>query len=257
MAGMQARASSDFVGSFDKGLRVLRAFDAEHALMTLSEVAERTGLTRAAARRFLHTLVELGYARFDSKRFALTPRVLDLGYAYLRSLRLPDIVAPYLRRVSQQLQESASVAVLDGLEVVYVARVQTRRIMSADIGIGTRLPALHTSLGRVLLGQLPEAERERLIKRATPRRHTSHTVVSRPRLREILREVQSGGFALVDQELEEGLRSIAVPLWNRRGEPLAAMNVSGQANRLSPETMRREFLPVLLRTADELRGLLP
>ncbi|HEU4410934.1 MAG TPA: IclR family transcriptional regulator C-terminal domain-containing protein [Polyangiaceae bacterium] len=254
---MTERKDADFVGSFEKGLRVLRAFDAEHGAMTLSEVAERAGLTRAGARRFLLTLVELGYATSDGKHFSLTPRVLELGFAYLRALGLPQIVVPYLRRVSEELGESSSVAVLDDLHVVYVAREQTRRIMTTELGVGARLPACYTSMGRVLLAHLPPPERDERLARAELVAHTRHSLTSRAKLRAALAEARERGHCLVDQELEEGLRSLAVPLRDRQGRALAAMNVSAQANRVTVEAMRRTFLPALLRAAADVQQVLP
>jgi len=251
------KKSADFVESLDKGFRVIRAFDATHASMTLTEVAERAGLTRAAARRFLHTLVDLEYASFDGKRFTLTARVLELGFAYLRSLRLPEVVTPFLRNVSEALEESSSASVLDGVDIVYVARVSTRRIMSVDLGVGARLPAVSTSMGRVLLAFMPVPERDALLARAELVALTRHTVTSKTKLRTLLDEVRERGYCLVDQELEEGLRSIAVPLIDRHQRVHAAINVSAQANRVSIDVMKRKFLPVLKRAADDARALLP
>jgi IclR family pca regulon transcriptional regulator len=252
-----SRNSDDFVESLDKGFRVVRAFDAAHASMTLSEVAQRAELTRAASRRFLLTMVELGYASFDGKRFALTARILELGFAYLRSLGLPEIVTPYLRRVSEALAESSSASVLEGQDVVYVARVSTRRIISVDLGVGARLPAVATSMGRVLLAHLPDAERDARLTSAVLVQHTQRTVTSRPKLRTILAEVRRRGYCLVDQELEDGLRSIAVPIIDGSGRVRAAMNVSAQANRVGLDTMKRTFLQTLREAADELRTVLP
>lgn len=250
-----ARSPETFVESFEKGLRVITAFDAQHASMTLSEVAERTELTRAAARRLLLTLVELGYARNEGGRFRLTARVLLLGAAYLRSSSLPELAHPILERVSSELGESSSLAVLDGTDIVYVARNQTKRIMTADLAVGSRLPAFHTSMGRVLLAH--ETRLAELIETAVFEKRTAHTIVNRKELLRHITTVRTTGFALVDQELEEGLRSIAVPVKNRHGAVVAAMNVSSQANRVSVEEMERTFLPVLQRGAAELEELLP
>jgi IclR family pca regulon transcriptional regulator len=242
----------EFVESLEKGLLVMRAFDAAHPSMTLSEVAARATLTRAAARRHLHTLSALGYAIFDGKRFALTPRVLELGFSYLKALGLPQIVRPYLERISAALGESASVAVLDGHDVVYVERVSTRRIMSIDLGVGARLPAVATSMGRVLLAGLPIREREARIASTELVAHTPHTVTSKARLRALLLVVERRGYCLVDEELEEGLRSIAVPLVDGRGRVVAAMNVSAQANRIGVDVMKRTFLAALRQAAEEV-----
>ncbi len=256
IAAVPSAKDPDFIESLDKGFRVIRAFDASHPSMALTDVAERTGLTRASARRFLHTLVKLGYATFDGKRFALTARVLELGFVYLRSESLPEIVTPFLRRVSEQLHESSSASVLEGLDIVYVARVSTSRIMSLALGVGARLPAVSTSMGRVLLASLSEAEQAKRIAAAELTAYTRHTVTRRSELRAILKSVRAAGFSLVDQELEEGLRSIAVPIVDRAERVRAAINVSAQANRVSLETMRRAFLPVLQRAATEIRSVL-
>jgi IclR family pca regulon transcriptional regulator len=247
----------DFIESLDKGLRVVRSFDARHAAMSLSEVAERTGLTRASSRRFLHTLVRLGYARFDGKRFSLTARVLELGFAYVRSTGLPELVTPHLRQVSNALRESSSACVLEDLDVVYVARVSTSRIMSVDLGVGARLPAVATSMGRVMLAKLPERDLAARLARAELVAYTRRTITSRTRLRALLADVREPGYCLVDQELEEGLRSIAVPLVDHSQRTVAAINVSAQANRVSLETMRREFLPLLKNAADEILAAMP
>jgi IclR family transcriptional regulator, pca regulon regulatory protein len=249
------RSPETFVESFEKGLKVITAFDAQHRWMTLSEVAERTALTRAAARRFLLTLVELGFADQVDKQFRLTARVLLLGHAYLSSASLPDHATPVLEKVSRQLGESASVAVLDGTDIVYVARNQTSRIMKVDLVVGTRLPAVATSMGRVLLAY--DSRRDEVVARAELQRFTERTVVSRSKLKAILQDVREAGYALVDQELEVGLRSLAVPLRNRSGQVVAAMNLSGQAFRITLDDLRRTFLPVLQRAAAELQPVLP
>jgi IclR family pca regulon transcriptional regulator len=244
-----ARESDELVGSFEKGLRVIRAFDSEHASMSLSDVAKRTELSRATARRFLLTLVALGYAELRDKRFSLRPRVLELGFAYLRSLGLPEVLTPHLRRVSESLDESSSAAVLDAVDVVYIARVPTRRILSVDLGVGARLPAPHSALGRVLLASLSPSACESLLKEVVLTPHTRRSVTSRRELRQILDDVAHSGFCIIDQELEEGLRSLAVPVVDKRGRVVAAMNVSCQANRVALDVIKRTFLPVLREAA--------
>ncbi|OZM80952.1 IclR family transcriptional regulator C-terminal domain-containing protein [Pseudonocardia sp. MH-G8] len=233
---------SEHVRSLDRGLAVIRAFDAEHAEQSLSDVARRTGLTRAAARRFLLTLAELGYVRTDGKLFALTPRVLELGYAYLSSLSLPEIASPHLEALVREVQESASVSVLDGADIVYVARVPTSRIMTVAITIGTRLPAFATSMGRVLLAALPADEREwRLAALAAPQL-TELTITDPEALGRELDAVREAGYCVVDQELELGLRSISVPVRGRTGEVVAAANVSTRAG---SRDVVRDVLPAL------------
>jgi IclR family transcriptional regulator, pca regulon regulatory protein len=240
---------SDHVQSLARGLSVIRAFSATSPELTLSEVARATDLTRAAARRFLLTLVDLGYVRTDGRLFALSPRVLDLGYAYLSSLSLPEVAEPHLERLVAEVHESASVAVLDGEDVVYVARVATSRIMRVTINIGTRFPAHCTSMGRVLLAWMPPDDLDAYLEHAELRRLTSHTVTSPSILRTELDRIRSQGWAMVDQELEEGLRSIAVPLRERSGRVTAAMNISSHASRTTVESARRDLLPPLLAAA--------
>jgi len=220
----------EFVQSFARGLAVIRAFDADHPRLTLSEVAARTDVTRAAARRFLLTLEELGYVRSSGRDFTLTPRVLELGFSYLSALSLPEIVQPHLERLSREVDESVSAAVLDGDEIVYVARVPTRRIMSVGITIGTRFPARRTSMGRVLLAALAADERPPV----------------EPELAAELDRVAGQGWAIVDAGLEPGLRSVAAPLHGRDGRVVAAVNISTTANRVSLERLRTEHLPALL-----------
>ncbi len=243
-----------FVQSLERGLAVIRAFDADAPELTLSDVARRTGLTRAAARRFLMTLADLGYVRADGRMFTLSPRVLELGYAYVSSLTLPEVAAPHLERLVAEIHESSSVSVLDGEDIVYVARVPTTRIMRVTISVGTRFPAYATSMGRVLLAGLPEAELDALLERITLRPLTRSTVTSEPALRSVLARVRAQGWALVDQELEEGLRSIAAPIRDRDGRVVAAANVSAHASRTSADGVRRELLPPLLATAARIEG---
>jgi IclR family pca regulon transcriptional regulator len=243
-----SEASRDFVQSLERGLAVIRAFDGEHRELRLTEVAERTGLTRAAARRFLLTLVELGYVGQADGRFSLRPRVLDLGYSYLSGLSFGEIAQPHMERLVHEVNESSSISVLDDLEVVYVVRVPTRRIMSITLAVGTRLPAYATSMGRVLLASLPPAELESRLKRVTLRKLTPHTITTKKALREELDRVRAQGFAMVDQELEQGLRSAAVPLVDAEAQ-VAALNISVHAGRTSMEQLRTDFLPQVQATA--------
>ncbi|GGZ38779.1 IclR family transcriptional regulator domain-containing protein [Streptomyces poonensis] len=237
-----------FVRSFERGLAVIRAFDAEHPSLTIGEVARACELTRAAARRFLLTLADLGYVHTDGRLFRLTPRVLELGYAYLSSFTLPELAAPHLERLVEQVGESSSLCVLDGDAVVYVARVPTRRIMTVTITVGTRFPAQATSVGRVLLAHRPDEEVDAWLARAELRPLTGRTVTSPEQLRTELRRVRRQGYAIVDQELEEGLRSVAAPVRDRDGEVVAAVNIPVPAGRSSAESVRRDLLPQLLAT---------
>lgn len=248
----EAAASDTFVQSFARGLAVITAFDAEHPELTLSDVARRASLPRAAARRFLLTLETIGYVRSDGRTFALSPRVLELGFSYLSALSLPEIVQPNLEALSREVDESVSAAVLDETDIVYVARVPTRRIMSVRITIGTRFPAYATSMGRVLLAGLPDASLEAVLEASDLRDLTGRTLTDRSALADEVRSVREQGWSLVDGELEPGLRSIAVPLHARDGRVVAALNVSTSATRDSIDHVRDAYLPPLLRAAEAI-----
>jgi IclR family pca regulon transcriptional regulator len=252
--GDVAARNSDFVQSLDRGLAVIRAFGPERERLSLSEVARATGLTRAAARRFLLTLVKLGYVRNDGREFSLRPRVLELGYAYLSGLALPEVAAPHLEELVARLHESSSISILDGQQIVYVARVPTKRIMTVAISVGTRFPAYATSMGRVLLAALSEEDLERYLAEATFEPLTAHTVTSPDRLRAIVGEVARQGYSIVDQELEEGLRAIAAPIRGAADVGTAAINVSAHASRVSMTAMREEILPALLETVRQIEA---
>ncbi len=243
---------TDFVQSLDRGLAVIRCFSSAHPSLTLSEVAERTGLTRAAARRFLLTLQELGYVGSSGRQFSLRPRVLALGYAYLSSFSVAQIAQPHLEDLAEQLHESCSVSVLDGDDLVYVARASANRIMTIALTVGTRLPPYPTSMGRVLLAHLPAAELEAYLSRTELRKLTERTVVDPAELRAILATVRSQGWAAVDQELEAGVRSIAVPIRDSSRKVVAAINASAHAARVPMRTLETEFLPRLLDAARQI-----
>jgi len=252
-ATASAPRNSEFVQSLERGLAVIRAFDNEHPDLTLSDVARVTGLTRAAARRFLLTLVDLGYVRTDGRLFALRPRVLELGYSYLSSLGLPEVALPHMEALVARVHESSSLCVLDGDEIAYVARVPTRRIMTVAITVGTRFPAYATSMGRVLLAALPPAALDAHLEAIELHKLTPRTITGLDKLRAALARVTASGYALVDQELEIGLRSIAVPV-RVRGRVVAALNVSMHASRGSSEAARRELLPPLREAAEAIEA---
>jgi uracil phosphoribosyltransferase len=244
--------SGEFVQSLERGLSVIRAFDAEHARLTLSEVAAATGLSRAAARRFLHTLVHLGYMRTAGGRFELRPKILELGYAYLSSLTLPEVAMPHLEELVAEVHESSSVSELDGGDVVYIARVPTRRIMTVTISVGTRFPAYATSMGRVLLAAQPEAWLDAYLSTASLHHLTGHTITTESGLRQELRKIRARGWALIDQELEEGLRSLAAPIRDSDGTVVAAVNVATHAGRRSLDSIVADLLSPLLATAERI-----
>jgi IclR family pca regulon transcriptional regulator len=254
---MTLERDADFVQSLERGLAVICAFDRDHAELTLSEVAASTGVTRATARRFLLTLERLGYVRSDGRFFSLTPRVLELGYAYLSSLSLPEVAEPHLEALVAEVNESSSVSVLDGPDVVYVARVPVSRIMTVAISVGTRFPAYATSMGRVLLAGLEPAELDAYFDSVQLSRLTTRTVASVAGLRTELTKVRTQGYAIVDQELEEGLRSVAAPIRDRSGRVVAAINVSTHAARSSLELVRRTLVPPLLAAAARISADLP
>ncbi|HTX25749.1 MAG TPA: IclR family transcriptional regulator C-terminal domain-containing protein [Streptosporangiaceae bacterium] len=239
----------DFVQSLERGLSVIRAFDADHPKLTLSEVAASTGLSRAAARRFLRTLVQLGYMRSDGSRFALRPKILELGYAYLSSLTLPEVAMPHLEQLVEQVHDSSSVSELDGDDVIYIARVPTKRIMTVTISVGTRFPAYATSMGRVMLAAQPAERLDEYLESVSLRGLTGHTITSATALRRELRKIRVQGWALVDQELEEGLRSIAAPIRDADGQVIAAVNVSTHAGRRTLTSVVEDLLQPLLATA--------
>lgn len=222
-------ASDQYVQSLARGLAVLRSFDAENVRMTLSDVSRRTGLTRATARRFLLTLTELGYVRSDGRYFELTALVLQLGYSYLSGQSLPQLAQPVLEDLSREISESTSASILDGNEIVYVARIHTRRLMTVGISVGTRFPAYATSMGRVLLAGLSGGQLEKYLAEVELKPVTERTITSPDELRSEVEKVRRQGWAVVDQELEIGLRSVAVPVHGPNGEVVAALNTSMQA----------------------------
>lgn len=254
---IDAMTDPSFMTSLARGLAVVRAFSDSRKPQTIAQISQKTGIPRAAVRRCLYTLQQLGYVDAELNNFSLRPKVLTLGYSYLSSTPLTVSSQPYLDNISRELGESSSLAVLDEGEILYVARSASSRVMSIGLNTGSRLPAYCTSLGRVLLAQLAPDELDAYFARVTLRALTEHTVVSQERLREILAGVRRDGYALIDEELELGLRSIAVPVRGASGRVVAAINVGAQAARASVERMRQDFLPVLLRGAGDLSVLLP
>lgn len=246
----------DIIAGLDKGLQVIEAFDQERSRLTISEVAQRTGLTRAAARRYLITLAHLGYAKHEDKLFSLTPKVLRLGHSYLHSARLPRIVQPLLYRLAYSLQEAASAGVLEDDQLVCVAAVSAGRVVSATLQPGTRVPAFCTANGRVLLAGLPQSQIEVYLAHLEIEPVTIHTIVNKDRLSMEIARTRAQGYAVVDQEFELGLRTIAVPLRNFRGETVAAMNVSVHAGRMPVEDIVDRCLPALLKVQVEMSALL-
>lgn len=252
-----ATDNRDHVSSLARGLDVLRAFSRTRKRMTLSEVAAETGMTRAAARRFLLTLVREGYAQTDGKLFDLTPQVLELGFSVISSIGIWDIARPFLAQLSQEMEESISAAVLDGKDVVYVVGTQYHRVISVGVTVGSRLPAHCTATGRVLLSMRPEETWDELIAGLDLKPVTAKTVTAPKAFRKILKETRQKGWCLVEEELEIGLLSIAVPLSRRSGELAGAINVGVPTLRASGEDMVGTILPRLQETAMRITAALP
>ncbi|MDE1951116.1 MAG: helix-turn-helix domain-containing protein [Burkholderiales bacterium] len=250
------RPGDSYVQSFARGLAVIRSFGAAAPSQTLTEVAERAGLTRAGARRILLTLEQLGYVQAQGRRFSLRPKILELGFAYLSSLPLWNLAEPAMQALVAEVQESCSAAVLDGDDIVYVLRVPTQKIMRIDLGIGSRLPAFCTSMGRMLLADLPADECRARLAAAPRPAYTARTSTDPAALMRVIEAARRQGWCLVDQELEEGLVSLAAPVTDRQGRTVAALNISGQANRTPPALMRERFLPRLREAATHISELL-
>jgi IclR family transcriptional regulator, pca regulon regulatory protein len=246
-------AGPDFLEALARGLRVLEAFNQERKQLTLSDVAKLVDLPRASVRRTLHTLVQLGYAETDDRLFRLTPRVLRLARAYLLSNAVSDILRPALERLSEEINDSCSAAVLDGEDIMMIAHASSRRIIPVSSQIGFRLPAVATALGRVLLAALPDRELEDFLSRVAPKKVTRSTVVDKSELRKAIRKVRLDGYALVDQEVEIGFRSIAVPLRRLDGRIIAALNIGVHSERTPLKAMHSQFFPKLRALADELQ----
>ncbi|CAB3768838.1 Pca regulon regulatory protein [Paraburkholderia solisilvae] len=249
------KPGDSYVQSFARGLAVIRAFNAERPAQTLTDVAAATGLTRAGARRILLTLQTLGYVEADGRLFRLTPRILDLGFAYLTSMPFWNVAEPVMEALSAQVHESCSAAVLDRTEIVYVLRVPTRKIMAINLSIGSRLPAWCTSMGRVLMSALDDATLDATLDASTLHPHTTRTIADKAQLKLVIAQVRRQGWAVVDQELEDGLISISAPIRNRQGRIIAAMNISGNAQRHSAKQMVRAFLEPLQTAAQNVSDM--
>ncbi len=247
---------TDFVSGFARGLKVIEAFGETQRRLSIAEASKLTGLDRATVRRSLLTLSELGYAEYDGKFFTLTPKILRLGHAYLAATPLPVIVQPHLDALSERAGQSASASVLDGTEIVYIARASQRRVMSINLTPGSRLPAYCASMGRVLLAALPEAEARAILARSELKANTPNTKTDPEELVAELRRVRAQRYAVIDQELELGLCSIAVSVENDRGETVAAINIGAPAAHVPAEEMAERYLPLLNETRAALRLVL-
>ena len=247
----------DFMASLARGLAVVQAFQERKRHLTIAQISHRTEIPRAAVRRCLYTLIKLGYATTDGRTYSLLPKVLTLGHAYLSSTPLAVSAQPYLDRMSEQLHEACNMATLEGDDILYIARsATTQRLISVDLSVGGRLPAYCTSMGRILLAALDDASLQDYLDHADLQTKTSRTLTTPEALFECLQQVRQQGWCIVDQELEQGLRSIAVPVYDASGQVLAALNVSTHAGRVSRSELEQRFLPSMLSASRELSAQL-
>ncbi|MCD6566997.1 MAG: helix-turn-helix domain-containing protein [Bacteroidales bacterium] len=254
---MNNNKDKDFLKTLARGIDLIKSFDTENPHMTLTEAARKNDMSRASTRRFLLTLKRLGFILQVNDRFQLTAKILDIGYQYLANLDFIEVIIPFMREVSRKLGKACSAAVLDGVDVIYVARIPSQQqILSVNLHIGSRLPAYCTSIGRVLLASLSDKELKSYFDRAELTSRTQQTVISEKKLREIIKQVRLDGYAVVDQELEESLRSIAVPVHNRKGDVLCSMNVGMPVGRIKMKNAVTACLPVLKEAAEKAEMLL-
>jgi len=244
----------DFLEALARALRIVQAFNRDRRQLTLSDIARLVDLPRASVRRTLHTLVHLGFAETDGRAFQLSPRILTLASAYLQSNSISDILQPAVERLSADVREACSAAVLDGDDVIMIAHASPNRVINLSAQIGFRLPAVSSSLGRVLLAELDDRQLDKLLARIEPQKLTTATVVDRAELRRAIRRVRKDGYSLVDQEVELGFRSISVPLRRLDGRVIASLNIGTHTNRGTLDAMRNIFLPKLRALAAELQG---
>lgn len=246
------------INSLSNGLAVLEHFDVRKRGFTIMEIARSLGWTKTTAFRYVTTLAGLGYLDFDepTRRYQPAVKVLKLGFSYLSSLTFVDIAMPFLERLSQRFGESTNLAVLDGVEIVYVARVGSKRIISVNLGVGSRLPAYCTSMGKVLLAFLGDREREEAIEKIVFARHTPKTVASAKELRRSLEQVREDGYAINDQEMDPGLRSCAAPVFDRAGTILAAANLSVSSAWVSVKDLEKKYVPMIVETSREITNIL-
>ena len=247
----------DFMTSLARGLAVVQAFQERKRHLTIAQISHRTEIPRAAVRRCLHTLIKLGYATTDGRTYSLLPKVLTLGHAYVSSTPLAVSAQPYLDRMSELLHEACNMATLEGDDILYIARsATTRRLISVDLSVGGRLPAYCTSMGRILLAALDDSSLSEYLERADLQAKTSRTLHTPQALLECLQQVRQQGWCIVDQELEQGLRAIAVPVYDASGQVVAALNASTHAGRVSRSDLEQRFLPGLLSASRDLSAQL-
>ena len=248
-------SEKDYLKTLAKGLELIKSFDSV-APMTLSEVAKVNNLSRAAARRHLHTLRHLGYMIQSGDRFLLTPKILDIGHSYLSSLSFTGVLTPFLNDLSHKLKRPCSAAILDRNEIVYVLHIGRADIISINVTIGSRLPAYATSIGQVLLGGLPDEELEEFLQSETFPKLTEFTITNKEDLRKVIKKARADGYALVDQQLELGLRAIAVPIRGQTGEVVFAIAVSRFNEDVSPQESTEMYLPPMIETAETFTSVI-
>jgi IclR family pca regulon transcriptional regulator len=254
---IDALTDPSFMTSLARGLAVIKAFSDQRRAMTIAQLSHKTGIPRAAVRRCLYTLKQLGYADAEANNFYLKPKILSLGYSYLSSTPLTISAQPALNEISRKLNESCSLGVLEDHEVIYISRSQSSRVMSVALNAGSRIPAYCSSMGRVLLSTFSEDELSAYFSATRMVAFTDRTVTDESQLRDILNDVRQRGYAVVEEELEIGLRSIAVPVRGASGMPVAALCIGAQVGRADRTQLEQGFLPLLLNTASELSVLLP
>lgn len=242
----------DFIQSLERGLLIIRAFSKENPTLTVSEAAKITILSRPAVRRILLTLENLGYVESTDGRFSLTARVLSLGYAYISSKNIWDIAHPHMKNLVERTGESTSISVLDDVEIVYVARIPTKRIMMISLDVGSRLPAYATSMGQVLLANISPDELTHYFNETELTSFTKRTVIDQEKLHESLIQIKQDGWAFVEQQLEDGLSSLAAPIRNNEGKVIAAINISSHTDRINSDMLKENFLPLLLKAAEDI-----
>lgn len=250
------KPGDSYVQSFARGLMVIQAFGSDRSQMTLAEVADATGLSRAGARRILLTLQYLGYVASEGRSFRLTPRILDLGYAYLSTQPLWHLAMPVLRDVTEKTGESCSITMLDDTDIVYIVRNAAYKIMSVNLAVGSRLPAWASAMGRVLLAGLSDAEVDAVLMKSEIKAHTPHTVTDYKLVKAAIQQVRIDGYSMVSQELEESLQAIAVPIIDRAGKVVAAINISSFPTEGSRKKLLQDYLPILRSAAEELNHML-
>lgn len=244
----------DFVTAFARGLSVIRCFDKTASCLSLNEIALRTGLPRGTARRFLLTLEAIGYLGVEDNKYRLLPKVLDLGYAYLSSQPLTDLAQPFMKSIVDKIDESCSISVLDGTEVVYIARIPPSHVYTIPLQVGMRMPAFINAMGQVLLADLSEQELDNYFQKAEFHKLTKYTDIDPKSIRENLKKIKKQGYAMPVDQVYEGRLSLAVPIRNREGQTIAAINISGMINRVSEEKFMKEFLPLLQEAAEKMRN---